>query len=144
MKGRKRKQKKKAKVVTGVPVPRSEFDLMARPFSLFADLQERMNQFFKLPFVFSPRVDVFQEGKTLIVKAEIPGIKKDEISVSISDDSVTLKGERKQAREQKGKGFYRSECALWKFSEECGLTSSGESQRGPSEVRKWNPRSAGS
>lgn len=126
MKGRKQRQEKKNKVVAGVPVPRSEFDLRAKPFSLFGDLQERMDQFFKLPFfeetrkglmerVVSPRVDVFEEGKSVVVKAEIPGVKKDEISVSISDDSVTIKGERRQAREEKGKDFYRSECAYGSF-----------------------------
>lgn len=132
MKGRRRKQENKPKVVTRVPVRRSEFDLMARPFSLFEDLQERMSQFFRLPFfeetrrglmerVVSPRVDVFEEGKNLVVKAEIPGVKKEEISVSISDDSVTIKGERKQAREEKGKDFYRSECAYGSFQRSVAL-----------------------
>ena len=65
--------------------------------------------------VFSPRIDVFEEGETVVVKAEIPGVKKEEISVSISDDSVTIKGERKQAREEKRKDFYQSECAYGSF-----------------------------
>lgn len=125
MKGRKQRQEKKTKVVTGVPVPRSEFDLMAKPFSLFADLQERMNQFFKFPFFeemgrltgrgYFPRIDVYDEGKILVVKAELPGAKKEEISLSVSEDLLTIKGERKQAREEKRKDFYRSECAYGSF-----------------------------
>ena len=126
MKGRKRKQEKKVKAVSRVPVRKSELDLEARPFNLFEYLQERMNPFFKLPLfeeigkgllerAVSPRGDVFEEGKSSVVKAEIPGVKKEEFSVSISDDSVTIKGERKQAREAKGKDFYRSECAYGSF-----------------------------
>lgn len=129
MKGRRRKQEKqerKPKVVEGVPVRRSEFDMLWRPFSLFTDLQERMNQFFKHPFFeeaarglkergFSPKVDVYEEGKMLVVKAEVPGLKKEEFSVSISDDHLTIKGERKQEREIKGKDFYRSERAYGSF-----------------------------
>ena len=125
MRGRRRKQEKKPKVVEGVPVRRSEFDMTRRPFSLFTDLQERMNQFFKFPLfeemgkftekVNSPRIDIYDEGKTLVVKAEIPGAKKEEISLSVSEDFLTIKGERKQAREEKGKDFYRSECAYGSF-----------------------------
>ena len=125
MRGRRRKQEKKPKVVEGVPVRRSEFDLMAKPFSLFGDLQERMNQFFKFPFfeemgrfterVYSPRIDIYDEGKILVVKAELPGAKKEEISLSVSEDFLTIRGERKQAREEKRKDFYRSECAYGSF-----------------------------
>jgi HSP20 family protein len=132
MKGRKRKDEKKAKVVTGVPVRKSEFDLMAKPFSLFGDFQERMNQFFRLPFfeearrelagrMFSPSVDIYDEGKTLVVKAELPGVKKEEISVSVSEDFLTIKGERKRAREEKGKNFYRSESAYGNFQRSVAL-----------------------
>lgn len=126
MKKRKRKEAKKPEVVKGIPVRRGELDLWRDPIDLFAGIQERMNQLMKFPLfedtrraltgrMFSPKVDIYEEGKSLVVKAEVPGLKKEEISVSISEDSLTIKGERRQAREAKGKDFYRSECAYGSF-----------------------------
>ena len=132
MKKRKRKQEKKLEVIKGVPVRRGELDLWRDPFDLFAGIQERMNQLMQFPFfedtrraltgrTASPKVDIYEDGKLFVVKAEVPGLKKEEISVSISEDSLTIKGERKQVREEKRKDFYRSECAYGSFQRSVSL-----------------------
>jgi HSP20 family protein len=57
----------------------------------------------------SPDVEVFERGKEVIVRVDLPGLTKDDITVDIAEGFLTLKGERKYEREDKEKGFYRCE-----------------------------------
>jgi HSP20 family protein len=68
------------------------------------------------PFRFSrglrlrvPALDLYEEKDDVVVKAEVPGLDKDDIEVTISDTSVTLKGEKRKEEETKEKDYYRSE-----------------------------------
>ena len=58
---------------------------------------------------FAPQVDVFQKNNELTIRADLPGLKKDEVSVEVTDDAVTIQGERKREHEEEREGFYRSE-----------------------------------
>ena len=55
-----------------------------------------------------PRVDVIDREDEVLVRAELPGVKKDQLELSISEHYLTLKGEVHEAKEEKGE-FYRSE-----------------------------------
>jgi HSP20 family protein len=57
----------------------------------------------------SPRVDIAETDGEFIIKAEIPEVKKEDVHVSVSNGVMTLKGERKQEKEEKGKKFHRIE-----------------------------------
>ena len=57
----------------------------------------------------SPRVDISETDKEFVIKAEIPDVKKDDVKVSVDNGVLTLKGERKQEKEEKGKKFHRVE-----------------------------------
>jgi HSP20 family protein len=57
----------------------------------------------------APEVEVFQKDDQLTVKADLPGLKKDEVSVEVTDNAVIIQGERKQEHEEEREGFYRSE-----------------------------------
>lgn len=57
----------------------------------------------------APAVDVFEEKDDLVVKAEVPGIDKDNIEVTLSDSTLTIKGEKKKQEEVKEENYYRSE-----------------------------------
>lgn len=63
----------------------------------------------------APDVEVFQKNNELVIKADLPGLKKDEVSVDITDDAVTVQGERKREREEEREGFYRSERTYGSF-----------------------------
>jgi HSP20 family protein len=54
-------------------------------------------------------VEVTQQGNELVVRADLPGMKKDDIQVDITDDEVTLSGERRREEETEKGGLYRSE-----------------------------------
>ncbi len=56
--------------------------------------------------VFSPAVDIHQCGDELLVKAELPGVKSEDIELTIHGDTVTIKGSKKQDVEE-GEGKYR-------------------------------------
>lgn len=56
-----------------------------------------------------PNVDVVQEGNELVVRADLPGLNPDEVCLEISDDAITLSGERQQEREEDEGGVYRIE-----------------------------------
>jgi HSP20 family protein len=56
-----------------------------------------------------PALDVYEEKDQIVVKAELPGMTKDDIQISISDNVLTIKGEKKKEEEDTGKDYYRSE-----------------------------------
>ena len=63
----------------------------------------------------APDVEVFQKNNELTIKADLPGLKKDEVSVEITEDAVTIHGERKREREEESEGYYRSERSYGSF-----------------------------
>jgi HSP20 family protein len=63
----------------------------------------------------APDVDVFQKNDQLIIKADLPGLNKDDISVDITEDAVTIQGERKSEREEQREGVYRTERSYGRF-----------------------------
>ena len=63
----------------------------------------------------APSIDVFERGNDFEVKVELPGMKQEDIDVSVSDDTLTIKGERKQESNIKDEDYYRSEIAYGSF-----------------------------
>ena len=64
----------------------------------------------------APLVDIVEDDKEYLIKAEIPGIKKEEIKVGVQDDVLTISGERKYEKEEKDKKFHRVERAYGSFA----------------------------
>jgi HSP20 family protein len=62
-----------------------------------------------------PAIDLYEERDDVVVKAELPGMEKDNIEVNISDHILTIKGEKKKEEEIKEKNYYRSERAYGSF-----------------------------
>jgi HSP20 family protein len=65
--------------------------------------------------LWAPEVEVFQKNNELTIKADLPGLKRDEVSVDITDDAVTIHGERKGEREEEREGYYHSERSYGAF-----------------------------
>lgn len=64
---------------------------------------------------FSPSVDIYEEKDDVIVKAELPGMKKEDIEVNIKDDILTISGEKKSEEKVEKKGYYRMERSYGSF-----------------------------
>ncbi len=62
-----------------------------------------------------PPVDVFEEKDDIVVKAELPGMTKEDIEVSLTDHTLTIKGEKKKEEEVKEENYYRSERSYGSF-----------------------------
>jgi HSP20 family protein len=63
----------------------------------------------------SPAIDVFQRGSELVVRADVPGLSKDDVTVDIADDQLTIKGERRYEHEEEKDGVYRTERSYGSF-----------------------------
>ena len=63
----------------------------------------------------STSVDMFEDGADLVIKAEIPGMKKEDISVDFTGDVVTISGEKKSEEKTERKDFYRVERSFGSF-----------------------------
>jgi HSP20 family protein len=101
-----------AKSTSLVPVssslaPLREFDEL---FDRMFDLRRWMKTWpVAAEFEWRPATDVIETDKEIVLKAELPGVKKEDVSVEIEGDTLTIKGERKEEKEEKGKKIHRVE-----------------------------------
>lgn len=63
----------------------------------------------------SPRVDISETDNEIVVQAEIPDVKKEDVKVTVDSGVLTIRGERKQEKEEKGKKFHRIERSYGSF-----------------------------
>lgn len=64
---------------------------------------------------FSPKIDISENDKQIIIDAEIPGVTKDNLKITLQDNILTIEGEKKKVTEEKEKTFYREERSYGKF-----------------------------
>jgi len=102
------------------------FGMMRR----FADEMDRMFEGFGFPDRFgrswgmenfSPQIDIFERDNKLVVRADLPGMTKDDVSVEVTEEAVIIEGERKYEHEQNEQGIYRSERSYGRFHREIPL-----------------------
>mgnify|MGYP001182188401 FL=1 len=68
-----------------------------------------------------PAVDVFEEKDDVVIKAEIPGLSKEDINVQVTDSTLTIKGEKKREEEVKEDDYYRCERSFGSFTRAVAL-----------------------
>ena len=72
---------------------------------------------------FSPAIDIYEEENDVVVKAELPGIEKEDIDISLTEDSITVAGEKKAEHKVEKKNFYRYESSYGSFCRTMALPS---------------------
>ena len=90
---------------------------------VFSSFQDEMNMvldnFFNRESSYGtdwrPKVDVAETESDITVKAEIPGIDPKDVDISITGDILTLKGEKKEEKENTGKCYHRVESSYGSF-----------------------------
>ncbi|MBU1206100.1 MAG: Hsp20/alpha crystallin family protein [Proteobacteria bacterium] len=98
------------------------------PFREMSALQERMNRLFSdvraqapvrgeeiVQGTWVPAVDIFETNEAIVIKAELPGITSQDISVEVKDNTLTLKGEKKFEKEVKEENYHRVERSYGSF-----------------------------
>ena len=78
---------------------------------------------------FAPAVDVFEEKDAFVVQAELAGIEAKDIQIDVENGVLTLKGERKLARDEKEEGYRRVERWYGSFSRQFTLPRTVEAER---------------
>ena len=68
-----------------------------------------------------PAIDVAEEKDSIIVRAEVPGCKAEDIDISVYGNKLTISGEKKLAEETKEKGYYHVESSYGSFRREVTL-----------------------
>jgi HSP20 family protein len=84
-------------------------------FGHLADAKQENGQGLQLMEGWFPPVDVYEDKDNLLVKAELPGLKKEDIQISLDNGNLTLSGERKQEEKHQDAGVYRSERWVGRF-----------------------------
>jgi len=126
-----------------VPARREEYS----PFGL---LRQEMNRLFDnflggfemQPFMgrrlgeFSPTVDITESDKAFRVSAELPGMEDKDIDVLLNKESITIKGEKKEEKEDKGKDYYHVERSYGSFSRTIPLPAEVDTDKVKAEFKK--------
>jgi HSP20 family protein len=90
------------------------------PFRELRAMQEQMNRLLDVAWdrepgeelregIWQPPVDIFENGDSLIIKAELPGVDQKDIDVRIEDNTLIIKGERKHDEDIRKENFHRVE-----------------------------------
>ena len=82
-----------------------------------------------------PPIDLAETEDKLTVKAEIPGIDPKEVEISVKDNILHIKGEKKEEKEEKGKNYYRMERRYGCFSRSINLPSSVDTNKVTAEYK---------
>ena len=77
----------------------------------------------------TPTLDISETDKEITVRAEIPGVDKNELDISIADDVLTISGEKKEETEEEDGKFYRTERRFGSFRRSVALPASVNSEK---------------
>lgn len=96
------------------------------PFAEFAELRNRFDRMFGEladvgPRTWAPAIDVERGKDSLIIRADVPGIKPEDVRIEVEDDILTVSGEHEESKEQKDKDYLRRERRYGSFSRSMAL-----------------------
>ena len=87
-----------------------------KPLSLINDLQRELSNFFPSSAIanfdseeWSPAVDITDEEDKFVIKADLPGVKSEDIKVTVENDVLTIKGERESEKREQSNNYKRIE-----------------------------------
>ena len=122
--------------------------VLASPFSFMRRFGEDMEQLFEefgfgglMPrglnqtAAWMPPVEMFQRNGQLVIRADLPGVNKDNVQVELRDDSVVIRGERREEHEEEREGFYRTERSYGSFYREIALPSGANTENATANFR---------
>jgi len=117
-------------------VPRKKNQHAWRPFHELERIQDELSQLFDFPLSstslgemgdWSPALDVHENKDEVIVRADVPGLDKNQIHVRVNNGILTIEGERKEETEKKEEGFVRKERYVGSFKRMLNLGSDVDS-----------------
>ncbi len=126
-----------------VPVKRGNGKLrQGEPLGLLDEFETEMDRLWRWPWsflpgawlrpsrraarealTFAPRMDVYEKDNAIVVKAELPGLKKEDVQVQIEDEDLVIRGESKAESDVKEENYFRSERSFGSFYRRMPLPS---------------------
>ncbi|MEZ5427686.1 MAG: Hsp20/alpha crystallin family protein [Pyrinomonadaceae bacterium] len=102
------------------------------PFRDLRSLQDEMNRLFSAGFPrlsnqeemstgWSPSVDIYESENQIVLEAELPGMKREDFELSIENNVITLRGERRFEKKDEGDNYHRVERAYGSFTRSFNL-----------------------
>jgi len=114
-----------AKTGTQIAPTRTFRALSADPFRELFDLQRGINQLFNASIsapheevalkAWTPAVDVYEDENAFLIKVELPEVNKEEVKVSLNENTLSISGERRVENEQKRENYHRVERSYGQF-----------------------------
>jgi HSP20 family protein len=122
---------------------------MWNPFRELDEVQNRLGSFFGGRFPrfgdgngglkladWSPQVDITEDDKEYLIKADLPEMKKDEIKVNVENGVLSVSGERKTEKEEKNKKFHRIERSYGTFMRSFALPEDADGTKVAAEFKE--------
>jgi HSP20 family protein len=124
---------KTSEVATRQPQPVAKREQYRGPFETIADEMERLfgdfgftREWMRRPWrlhmhrpgdveTWRPQIELSQQNNELVVRADLPGLHKEDVNIDITDEAITVSGERHHEKESEGGGVYRSERGYGSF-----------------------------
>jgi HSP20 family protein len=124
----------------------------SRPLSRFEEMDRWFEDFFRRPFpLISPRwwprlrmpeieevipsIDIFEEGDDVVVKAELPGMKKEDLDIRLTEDTITVSGEKKKEEKVEKKDYYRVERSYGSFTRSFHLPKEVQTEKAAAKFK---------
>ncbi len=82
-----------------------------------------------VPRAWAPRMDVYEKDNAIVVKAELPGLKKEDVQVEVEDEDLVIRGESKAESEVKDEDYYRTERSYGSFYRRMALPAGVTSEQ---------------
>ncbi|MFI5264454.1 MAG: Hsp20/alpha crystallin family protein [Candidatus Kapaibacterium sp.] len=79
--------------------------------------------------MYVPRADIFEDEDNMYIIAELPGMSKGDVKVSVADHTLTIKGRKERKEEKKDKNFHQIERSFGEFVREFGLPEASKEDR---------------
>ena len=117
------------------------------PFRELEDIQNRLSSLFgRTPLrgigeeamtvsEWTPLVDIAEDDKEYLIKAELPEVKKEDVKVTVENGVLTITGERKFEKEEKGKKYHRVERGYGSFTRSFTLPEGAASDKISAEYK---------
>jgi HSP20 family protein len=141
--------------------PKQELQHRWAPFDLLEEMQDEFKRFWTNPFlpgrpfqrvsptIGFPHADMYEKNDLLVVKVDLPGIKKEDIQVAVDDGDLVVRGESKTESEVKEEHYYRLERSTGQFYRRLALPFDAQAEKieanftdGVLEVRIPRPATA--
>ena len=113
-----------------------------RPFREMEEMERRLDEIFGRPFLprewrrfpveekeWLPAVEMFEKEDKFVVRAELPGMRQEDVDISVTDDTLTIKGEKKSESEVKEENYYFSERAYGSFFRSIAIPSNVDAKK---------------